>query len=152
MSELSQEEVLEKLREKVFFYVSYQKRTELEIKRTFMPLFKKFNISRDVYNDLIEELKEKGYIDDADFVRRKFVSYTNLKPISVKEISFKILQKGISQELIDDYIEKNQERIREHQIKSVKQLYEKKISEKSEEEVKQFLRRKGFTEDIIKEI
>ncbi len=142
--------IYEKLREKVFFYVTYQRRTASEVKRTFLPAFKKYNIPEEILEDLVEELKEKGHIDDKDFVKKKFkayVSFNNL--LSVKEITNKMLQKGVSKDLIDEYIEQNRGQLYEHEVKAAKKLYEKKIAEKSDEEVKRYLLRKGYNEDIV---
>lgn len=149
MQEILESEIYEKIREKVFFYVTYQKRTEAEIRRTFSPIFKKYDIPKEICDDLIEELKEKGYIDDKDFVKRTFGSYMNFKVSSIKEIEYKILQKGVSKDLINDYIEENKEKLYEHEFVAAKRLYEKKNAGKSDEEVKKYLRRKGFLEDVI---
>lgn len=152
MQELLGNEIYEKIREKVFFYVTYQKRTEAEVRRTFLPVFEKHNISKELCDDLIEELKEKGYIDDKEFIKRKFGSYMNFKISSIKEIEYKILQKGVSKNLINDYLAENKEKIYEHEYSAAKKLYEKKIADKSDEEVKRYLRRKGFLEDIINQL
>lgn len=152
MSEFTENEVYEKLREKVFFYVTFQKRTEAEIRRNFLPLFKKYNISKDMYYDLVEELKEKGYVDDTEFIRRKFDSYIKFKICSVKEIEYKLLQKGVSKESIDSYKEENKELLYQHELTSAKILYEKKIADKSDEEARLFLRRKGYPEEIVKQV
>lgn len=141
--------VYEKLREKVFFYVTYQRRTEAEIKRTFLPAFKKYNVPEEILENLIEELKEKGHVDDEDFVKRKFKAYLNFKILSVKEISYKILQKGVPKELVDDYIEQNSEKLYEHEITSAKLLYEKKLANSSKEEAKRYLLRKGYREEVV---
>ena len=99
MQEILNSEIYEKIREKVFFYVTYQKRTESEVRRAVAKLFQKYNISDDVFEDLIEELKEKGHIDDKDFVRRRFNASVNSRLSSVKEIEYKILQKGIPKKI-----------------------------------------------------
>jgi len=152
MKEYAENEMYEKMREKVFFYVTHQKRTEFEIKHKVLPLFKKYNISEDLYYDLVEELKEKGYINDVDFIKRKFSSYISFKVASIKEIEYKLLKKGISKEQINEYIENNRERLYQHEIDSAKRLYEKKIVDKSDEEVRLFLRRKGYSEEIVKQV
>lgn len=149
MQELSGNEIYEKIREKVFFYVTYQKRTEFEVRRVFLPVFEKYNISKEICDELIEELKEKGYLDDKEFVKRKFGVYMKFKVLSIKEIEYKILQKGISRSLINDYLEENKEKLIEHEYIVCKKLYDKKIVDKSDDEVKRYLRRKGFMEDAV---
>lgn len=152
MKENIENNIYERIREKVFFYATYQKRTEAEIRQKVLPLFEKYNIPQDTLSDLIEELKEKGYIDDVDFVKKKFKSYINLKKSSVKEIEYKLLQKGIAKEDIDSYKEINKERLYQHEIEAAKRLYEKQISNKSDEEARLYLRRKGFSLDIVNKI
>lgn len=152
MQEMLDNEIYEKIREKVFFFVTYQRRTEAEVRRAFSPLFEKYNISKEISDDLIEELKEKGYIDDREFIKRKFGAHINFKMSSVKEIEYKILKKGISKDLVNEFLEENKERLYEHEVNAAKRLYEKKITEKSDAEVKQFLRRKGFLEDVINQL
>jgi len=152
MNQMAGNKIYEKLREKVFFYVTYQRRTEGEVRRNFLPLFKKNNIPREVYNDLIAELKDKGYIDDADFVRKRFVSLINFKQYSIKEMEHKILEKGIDKDLVEECKENIWEQLCEHEVKAAKILYDKKIKEKSEEDIKQYLRRKGFMESSIQQL
>ena len=152
MQEIVGNEIYEKIREKVFFYVTYQKRTEAEVRRTFLPIFEKYNISEELCNNLIEELKEKGYIDDKEFVKRKFIPSMNLKMLSIKEIEYKMLQKGVAKDIVSDYIKENEEKLYEYELNAAKKLYEKKIIEKSDEEVKRYLKRKGFLEEIISQL
>ena len=145
-------EIYEKIREKVFYYVMYQKRTEAEVKRKFSPIFKKYNISEETCTDLLEELKEKGYIDDKEFVRRKFGACMNFKVSSAKEIKYSMIQKGIPTDLIDQYMEENHDKIYQHEIVAAKRIYDKKCETKSDEEIKMYLRKKGFSEDAINEL
>jgi len=151
MKEFTENEVYEKLREKVFFYVTYQKRTEAELRRNFLPLFKKYNISKDLYYDLVEELKEKGHIDDIEFIRKKFETYMKFRKASVKEIEYKLLKKGLAKESIDSYKEQNKDKLYIHDLEAAKNLYAKKIQEKNPDEVRMFLKRKGYSEEIIRQ-
>ena len=152
MSSFDGDPIYEKLREKVFVYVTYQRRTVAEVKRTFSPAFKKHNIPEEILEELVEELIDKGHLDDEDFVKRKFKAYLNFKILSVKEIEYKLLQKGVSRELIDNYIEQNREKLAEHEITSAKLLYEKKLANSSPEEAKRHLLRKGYKEDVINDL
>lgn len=152
MSSFDGEPIYEKLREKVFIYVTYQRRTVAEVKRTFLPAFRKHNIPEKILEELVEELIYKGHLDDEDFVKRKFKAYLNFKILSVKEISYKILQKGVSKELVDNYIEQNREKLYEHEVTSARTLYEKKLANSSEEDAKRYLLRKGYREDVINDL
>lgn len=152
MQEIQKNEIYERIREKAFFFVTYQRRTEAQVRRNFEPLFEKNGVSKDLYEDLIEELKEKGYIDDKEYVEKRFMSYMSFKTVSIKELKHKLMQRGISKEVIQEYIDENQEKIAEYDVKAAKFVYDKKIKERTDEEVKRYLIRKGFPEDVVNKI
>lgn len=152
MQEIQKNEIYERIREKAFFFVTYQRRTEAQVRRNFEPLFEKNGVSKDLYEDLIEELKEKGYIDDKEYVEKRFMSYMSFKTVSIKELKHKLMQRGISKEIIQEYIDENQEKIAEYDVKAAKFVYDKKIKERTDEEVKRYLIRKGFPEDVVNKI
>ena len=60
--------------------------------------------SGELLDDVIEELKELGYIDDRVYIEKAVREYMNLKNLSIKEIEFKLMSKGIKKTIIDDYI------------------------------------------------
>ena len=62
------------------------------------------------------------------------------------------MQRGISKEIIQEYIDENQEKIAEYDVKAAKFVYDKKIKERTDEEVKRYLIRKGFPEDVVNKI
>ena len=70
----------------------------------------------------------------------------NLKTLSIKEIKYKLLSKGLDKKLIEQYIEKNHEKLSKYEQKCVEKIKIKK-SELTEEEIKQYLYRKGYKID-----
>ena len=72
-----------------------------------------------------------------------------LKNISIKEISYKICQKGISKKIVDDYICQNKESMLEYEISSAKAVIFKKRGKQEEQEIKEFLFKKGFMSETI---
>ena len=95
---------------KVLKYVIYKKRTEREIRLKF-----KSTIEENLLEDIIEELKENGYISDKAYVQRAVNEYMALKNLSIKELKYKLSAKGISSSDIEDYISSNYEELEEYE-------------------------------------
>ena len=135
----------DKYKTKVLKYVLYKKRTENEIKRKFQK-----DIDQNMLDDIIQDLKENGYISDSKYIERAVNEFTNLQNLSLKQIRYKLMSKGINNELIDEYFYNNDEELREYEIKSINNIINKKNSE-SPEEIVQTLLKKGFEYDNVKE-
>ena len=123
---------------KVFKYITYKKRTEQEVRNKF-----RGQIEEDMLDEIIEYLKEAKYLDDYDFIERQVREYTNLKTMSIKEMKYKLMAKGLDRKLIEQYIEKNYEELNEYEARCIDKIRKKK-SDLSEEEIKQYLYRKGY--------
>ena len=123
---------------KVFKYITYKKRTEQEVRKKF-----RGQIDDEMLDEIIEYLKEAKYIDDYDFIERQVREYMNLKTMSIKEIKYKLIAKGLDRKLIEQYIDNNYEELNEYETKCVEKIKNKK-SDCSEEEIKQYLYRKGY--------
>ena len=138
---------IEKLKEfdaqktKVFKYITYKKRTEQEVRKKF-----KGQIEEQMLEEIIEYLKEAKYLDDYEFIEKQVREYINLKTLSIKEIKYKLLSKGLDKMLIEKYIDNNNEELKEYEQKCIEKIKRKK-SELSEEEIKQYLYRKGYKTD-----
>ena len=130
---------------KILKYISFKKRTENEVRLKFNKV-----INQDLLNDAIEELKENGYIDDNKYIVRAINEFMALKNLSIKEIKYKLMTKGINRNLIDDYISNNKEVLADYELKSAKNIAIKK-SNLEKEEVKNYLIKKGFALDSIDE-
>lgn len=138
-------EAYDKNKTKVLKYVLYKKRSVNEIKRKF-----ENDISSDMLEDIISDLKENGYIDDSQYVQRSINEFMALKNISLKQIKYKLLSKGIEASLIEDYFYKNKEELSEYEINSAYNIIVKK-SDYPEEEIVASLLKKGFEYDNVKE-
>ena len=128
----------DKQKTKVFKYITYKKRTEQEVRKKF-----KGQIEDEMLEEIIEYLKEAKYLDDNDFIERQVREYMNLKTLSIKEIKYKLMTKGLDRKLIEQYIEKNYEELNEYEERCIERIKNKK-SDCSEEEIKQYLYRKGY--------
>ncbi len=123
---------------KVFKYITYKKRTEQEVRKKF-----KGYIEDEMLDEIIDYLKEAKYLDDYDFIERQVREYMNLKTMSIKEIKYKLMAKGLDRKLIEQYIDKNFEELNEYEERCAEKIKQKK-ADLSEEEIKQYLYRKGY--------
>ncbi len=129
---------------KILKYILYKKRTEKEVKTKFRNI-----ISQDLLEDVIEELKQIGYINDQAYIKRAIQEMMALKSLSVKEIQYKLLAKGISLEDVEQYITENQEELQEYERNSAKNIVYKKMVGKEEYEIRSYLLKKGYQEENI---
>ena len=137
-------EEFDKLKTKVLKYILFKKRTENEVRQKFK------SDEGEMLNDVINELKELEYIDDAKYVEKAVKEYMNLKNMSIKEIEYKLIYKGIKKEIIDNYIYNNKENLIEYEIKSAKNIINKKANFMEKEEILNYLRKKRYIEENIK--
>ena len=128
---------------KVFKYIMFKKRTENEIRNKF-----RTKIQEEMLEDIVEYLKEAGYINDYSFIEKQVNEYMNLKNMSIQEIKYKLTTKGIERKLIEKYIEDNQEKLEEYEKKSAENIKTKKIGQMDEQEIKQYLYKKGYKVEI----
>lgn len=131
---------------KVLKYILYKKRTEKEVRTKFKTI-----ISQELLEDVIEELKQIGYINDKDYIKRAIQEIIALKSLSIKEIQYKLLTKGISSENIEQYIAEAREELEEYEKQSAKNIVYKKMVEKEEYEIRAYLLKKGYQEENINE-
>ncbi len=129
---------------KVLKYVLYKKRSENEIRTKFAS-----TIEENLLEDVIEYLKEAKYIDDSNYIERTINNFIALKNLSLKEIKYKLLAKGINKSLIEDYFYANKEELEEYEKKSAQNIIYKKSSSMDNEEIKNYLLKKGYKSDII---
>ena len=141
-------EEFDKEKTKVLKYILYKKRTEQEIRRKFSN-----TIDENILEDIIEYLKEAKYINDKEYIKKTINNFIALKNLSIKEIEYKLLSKGLSKTDIEDYIYENKEELEEYEIRSAQNILNKKYISMGEEEIKQYLIKKGYKlENITKAI
>lgn len=146
MTNLEELERKDKLKTKMLKYIMYKKRTEEEIKRKFA------NIEdSELVEEVMEELKEIGYINDESYIERAVTEHININNLSIKELKYKLMSKGLNINLIEDYIASKSEEMLEYEIESAKTIILKKQNTMEEQEIIQFLLKKGYRMDNIKE-
>lgn len=130
---------------KVLKYVLYKKRSKQEVKNKFYK-----TLEDEMLNDIIEELEENGYIDDNNYIERAVNEYIALNNLSLKEVRYKLMAKGIQNDLIEDYISANQDKMEGYEVTSAKKMIIKKQNTMEEESIIQFLSKKGYKTSSIK--
>jgi len=137
-------EEFDKQKTRVLKYILYKKRTEQEIIRKFSK-----DVDENMLDDIIEYFKEAKYINDNEFIDRAINNFILLKNLSIKEIQYKLLAKGINKNDIEDYISNNRENLEEYEIKSAQNIIYKKTGTLEQEEIKQYLLKKGYKRENI---
>lgn len=140
-------EEFDRAKSKVMNYIMYKKRTEYEVKNKFSK-----TLEENLLNDIIEYVKEAGYLSDIEYINRAILEFKALNNLSRKEIRYKLYSKGIENNLIEDYFSENSEELYNYELKSAKNIFLKKQSTTEEDEIKNYLRKKGYREDIIKKV
>jgi Uncharacterized protein conserved in bacteria len=132
----------EDVKSKVIKFVLYKKRTEYEIKNKIL------QYNREYIEELVDYLKEVGYIDDIRYTNKYIKEMIKLRNFSVREITYKLLSKGIPSELIDPFLDD----LYEHELKSAKNILDKKAGLMSLDDVKLYLKKKGYKTSTIRQL
>ena len=132
-------EEFDKEKTKVLKYILYKKRSEYEIRNKFSK-----SIEENLLDDIIEYLKEAKYIDDGQYIEKTINNFMILKNLSIKEIQYKLISKGLNKNLIEDYIYNENEELNNYEIKSAKNVIYKKSNTMELEDIKVYLIKKGY--------
>lgn len=134
---------MDKLKSKVFKFITYKKRTANEIRQKFE------NENQDLLEDIIQYFIEQNYINEEDYIERSIREFLALKSLSIKEITYKLNQKGVDKNLLDKYIYENREKLLEFEIKSAKTLILKQAGKKEIQDIKKYLFQKGYMSESV---
>lgn len=135
---------VDKLKTKMLKYIFYKKRTEKEVREKFK------NEDSLLLEETIENLKELGYINDEIYVEKFIHEVVALKNLSIFEIKYKLLSKGVSEDIIDDYISKNSEMLDDYERLAANNLLQKRKDTSTKEETMAYLNKKGYSYELIK--
>lgn len=137
-------EEFDKLKTKILKYIMFKKRTEQEIRRKFS------EEDSEMLEDVIENLKEIGYINDENYIERAVSEFVNLNNLSIRELKYKLQSKGIKADMIEDYIYNHMDELEEYEINSAKNIIVKKQNSMEEQKLIQSLLKKGYRMDSVK--
>ena len=122
----------------------FKKRTEHEVRNKFSK-----TIEENLLEDIIDYLKEARYINDSDYIDKLVNEFMALKSLSLKEVRYKLMTKGLKQNLIEDYMCTHQEELEEYEQKSATKIAIKKSISMETDEIKQYLFKKGYKKENI---
>jgi len=128
---------------KVMKYIVFKKRTENEVRQKFQN-----SIEENMLEDIIQYVKEARYINDYEYIEKQVNEYKLLKTLSIKEIKYKLLSKGLSKNLIEDYIQANYDELLEYEKQCLRKIISKKSKSMEEEKLKKYLFQKGYRGDF----
>ena len=137
-------EEFDKGKTKILKFILYKKRSENEVRRKFEK-----ELDENMLEDIIEYLKEAKYIDDGEYIRRTVNNFMILKNLSIKELKYKLLAKGLNKNDIEDYIYENKDELEKYEIKSISNIIYKKSLSMEQDEIKQYLLKKGYKSENI---
>ena len=129
---------------RVLKYILYKKRTEQEIKNKFAQ-----TIEENLLEDIIEYLKEAKYINDKEYIEKIVNNFMILKNLSIREIQYKLASKGLKKSDIEEYMYENKDELKEYEFKSALNIFYKKSSSMEQDEIKQYLLKKGYKNENI---
>lgn len=138
-------EEFDKEKTRILKYIIYKKRTEREVRNKFEK-----DIDENLLEDIIQYLKDAKYIDDKEYLRKTINNFIALKNLSIKEIQYKLISKGINKNNLEDYIYENRDELEQYETKSAKNIIYKKSGTLEDNEIKQYLLKKGYKLENIK--
>lgn len=137
-------EEFDREKSKVMKYIVYKKRTEQEVRNKFNQV-----IEFELLNDIIDYIKEAGYLNDENYIEKSINEFLVLKNLSIREIKYKLMSKGINSSLIEEYVDNNLDDLMEYEKQCAKKLAIKKSNSSTEEEIKIYLMNKGYKRSSI---
>lgn len=132
-------EEFDKEKTRVLRYILYKKRSEQEVRTKFEK-----TIDGELLEDIIEYLKEAKYINDKEYIEKTVNNFKILKNLSMREIQYKLMAKGLKRNDIEDYIYENKEELEEYETKSASNIIYKKSASMESDDIKQYLLKKGY--------
>lgn len=109
-------------------------------------------------DEVIEDLQNKGYLDDKEFIRAFVAEKSKTKNWSVKRIKGELFKRGIASKLIDamlngQTVESDSENVMKLANKKYKVLLKRNLDRKElRNKLSSYLFSKGFEYDLIKEV
>ena len=109
-------------------------------------------------DDVIEDLKKKGYLDDKEFIRAFVAEKSRSKSWSIKKIKSELIKSGLASKLIDELLsEQTKDSDYENVMKLAKKKYAILLQRNLEpkdlrNKLSTYLFSKGFAYELIKEV
>lgn len=144
LSELKDKAVLDKAYDRVLNLISHRMRSEWELR----DYLKRKDYDEGIQDEVVNRLKDRGYVNDAEFAKRWVENRRLLKATSKRRLSQELRQKRVA----DDIIQSTLEADATDELEVLKQLIERKQTKYQDElKLMQYLARQGFSYDLIKQ-
>ena len=131
--------------DKLMKYVIFKRRTEKEVRQKCQ----KHQYTEEYIEEIIEYLIENNYVNDKVYVEKYIQNTIRLKLSSIYEIKVDLLRRGIDEEYIEEYLNKNLIELEEYEQESAMKLAKKKSTNAEYEKIKKYLLSKGYKYDSI---
>jgi len=131
-------------------YLSYRPRSEKEIRDKLI----KKHTDPSIIEQVIEKLKQDKFLNDTEFAQWWIEQRQDFKGKSKFVIKRELLEKGIDNEIIESVLSKSQNDYETAKdfLKRKQRKFERYAGEEYKKKVSEFLQRKGFRWDVIKEV
>ena len=128
----------EEAKERAVRYLVLALRTQREVENKL----RKLKVNDEIIFQVVEYLKDIGYIDDLKYVDAYLRQCKSIPKYSVYEIKMKLLQKGIDKELLQKKLSKFNSK--NYEKKLVEKLLNGKLKNMEPIKQKAYLYRRGF--------
>jgi regulatory protein len=151
LERIKSKDELQSAKAKAYEYLSYRQRTQKELEDYLL----KKEFKKNTVDNVIELLREAGYVDDLDFARayvRDKTTYKNFGPYRIRN---ELSQKGISKESVDTALHEEYHEEVQELVDLVKSKYSSILHDRSDKRFRRiggFLQRKGHSYDTIKKV
>jgi len=162
LDKLLKEVEVGKLMERMYGLFNVRLRSEREVRNYLKQLsFKRKlkereEISEIVVENLIEKLKRKGLINDAEFALKWTESRRRSKRKGINVIKQELFQKGISRDIIEEIISnkdiESEEKLAEEALQKRMKRLETLSSVEFKKKATEFLIRRGFEFSLVKDV
>lgn len=143
----------QRLLNRAYFYLRFRARTEKEIRDYLHRKNERYGYSPALIEEVIEQLRDEKLIDDASFVEAYINTRNLFKPKGEYALRNELLQKGVSKDLIQTYFDENpveEELLAHRSLEKVWSRYRGLEWRKKYQKAGDYLRRRGFSYDVIK--
>ncbi len=153
IKDILQDEEKKRVKEKAFQYLAGRAHSEKELQTKL----RQKGFAEELITTVISELKEAKFLDDVKFAFSFARSRIVKKPMGARLLRQELWRKGLKPEIIDKalteaYSAKRQEDIARELVESKKDRYKDLDENKQKKRLNDFLLRRGFDWEIVKEV
>ena len=150
INQIIREDELGKAYDRALRFLGYRMRSEKEVRDKL----KEKEYQDFVIDEVIERLKKNKFINDSQFADSWVRDRTNLKPTGKKMLELELKQKGISESIIINVLSRidKEDEFELAQKLASKRKVEDLAPEVRKKKITDYLLRRGFGWDVIKEI